>query len=218
MIVGARSVARATAVTAALWLASAAIVAQGTSDRPQMAEEVFKNVQLLKGIPVDQFMGTMGLFSASTGLNCTDCHLDESGGNWAKYADDNARKQMTRRMMQMVDTINQTNFGGRQVVTCFTCHRGASRPSVMPSIDLAVQQPAPVRAWRSHRTGARPALGRRAPRQVHHRARWCCTPRAAERLYRQGQISRVRRCREEPDGAVCRCAGASNCCQPHCVG
>ena len=143
MTVGARSVARATAVTAALWLASAAIVAQGTSDRPQMAEEVFKNVQLLKGIPVDQFMGTMGLFSASTGLNCTDCHLDESGGNWAKYADDNARKQMTRRMMQMVDTINQTNFGGRQVVTCFTCHRGASRPSVKPSIDLLYSSPPP---------------------------------------------------------------------------
>jgi len=143
MIVSARSVASATAVTAALWLASAAIVAQGTTDRPQMAEEVFKNVQLLKGIPVDQFMGTMGLFSASTGLNCTDCHLDESGGNWAKYADDNARKQMTRRMMQMVDTINQTNFGGRQVVTCFTCHRGTSRPSVMPSIDLLYSSPPP---------------------------------------------------------------------------
>ena len=57
--------------------------------RPPMAEDVFKNVQILKGIPVDEFMGTMGFFSASLGLNCTDCHVDESGGNWAKYADDN---------------------------------------------------------------------------------------------------------------------------------
>jgi hypothetical protein len=143
MIAGTWSVSIAMAVAVVVWLGSAAIVAQGTTDRPQMAEEVFKNVQLLKGIPVDQFMGTMGLFSASTGLNCTDCHLDESGGNWAKYADDNARKQMTRRMMQMVDGINQTNFGGRQVVTCFTCHRGASRPSVMPSIDLLYSSPPP---------------------------------------------------------------------------
>jgi hypothetical protein len=115
----------------------------GNADRPQMAEEVFKNVQLLKGIPVDQFMGTMGIFSAATGLNCTDCHLDESGGDWAKYAGDNARKQMARRMMQMVTTINQTNFGGRQVVTCFTCHRGAARPSVMSSIDLLYSSPPP---------------------------------------------------------------------------
>jgi hypothetical protein len=142
MVKGPKSVASAAAVTAAVWLASAAIAAQAP-DRPQMAEEVFKNVQLLKGISVDQFMGTMGFFSASTGLNCTDCHVDESGGNWARYADDNARKQLTRRMMQMVTAINQTNFGGRQVVTCFTCHRGASRPGVMPSIDLLYSSPPP---------------------------------------------------------------------------
>jgi hypothetical protein len=105
MIVGSKLFVSAAVVTTAVWLAGAALVAQGTTARPQMAEEVFKNVQLLEGIPVDQFMGTMGFFSASTGLNCTDCHLDESGGNWAKYADDNARKQMTRRMMQMVNTM-----------------------------------------------------------------------------------------------------------------
>src|SRR3954470_416243 len=84
--------------------------------KPPMAEEVFKNVQILKGIPVDQFMGTMGFFSASLGLNCTDCHVDESGGNWARYADDNPKKQMARRMMQMVTALNRTSFGGRQVV------------------------------------------------------------------------------------------------------
>ena len=37
--------------------------------RPPMAEEVFKNIQVLKGIPVDEFMGTMGFFSSSLGLN-----------------------------------------------------------------------------------------------------------------------------------------------------
>jgi hypothetical protein len=132
------------AMTAAIvWASGVAISGrQGVGvERPQMAEEVFKNVQLLKGMPVDQFMGTMGIFSASTGLNCTDCHLEESGGNWAKYADDNARKQTSRRMMLMVDAINRANFGGRQVVTCFTCHRGASRPGVMPSIDLLYSSP-----------------------------------------------------------------------------
>ena len=90
-----------------------------------MAEEVFKNIQVLKGIPVDQFMGTMGFFSAALGLNCTDCHVDESGGSWAKYADDNDLKRTARRMVQMVAAINKANFGGRQVVTCNTCHRAA---------------------------------------------------------------------------------------------
>jgi hypothetical protein len=58
-------------VAAFVWLLSVAVIgAQGARDeRPRMAEEVFKNVQILKGIPVDQFMGTMGFFSASLGLN-----------------------------------------------------------------------------------------------------------------------------------------------------
>jgi hypothetical protein len=108
-----------------------------------MAEDVFKNIQILKGIPVDRLMGTMGFFSASLGLNCTDCHVAESGGDWARYADDTPLKQMARRMMLMVNTINQMNFGGRQVVTCNTCHRGTSRPNVMPSLALLYSSPPP---------------------------------------------------------------------------
>src|SRR3954451_5994072 len=105
---------------------------QARSDaRPPMAEEVFKNVQVLRGLPVDQFMGTMGFFSAALGLNCTDCHVDESGGDWGRYADDNALKQMARRMIVMVNTINTTNFGARQMVTCNSCHRGNRTPNVM---------------------------------------------------------------------------------------
>ena len=115
----------------------------GPAQKVPMAEEVFKNVQVLKGIPVDQFMGTMGFFSASLGLNCTDCHVDESGGNWAKYADDNALKRTARRMMTMVSGLNAANFGGRQVVTCNTCHRGTRRPNVMPSLALLYGTPPP---------------------------------------------------------------------------
>jgi hypothetical protein len=113
----------------------------GLQDR--MAEQVFKNVQVLKGIPVDRFMGTMGFFAAALGLNCTDCHVAASGGDWARYADDTPLKQMTRRMMLMVNGINQTNFGGRQVVTCNTCHRGTNRPNVMPSLALLYSSPPP---------------------------------------------------------------------------
>jgi hypothetical protein len=116
---------------------------QAAPPAPPMAEQVFKNIQVLKGIPVDEFMGTMGFFATSTGLNCTDCHIDESGGSWARYADDNALKQQTRRMVVMMRTINQANFGGRQVVTCYTCHRGFSKPTVMPSINVLYGSPPP---------------------------------------------------------------------------
>src|SRR5580700_7434838 len=42
--------------------------------KPPMAEQAFKNIQVLKGIPVDEFMGTMGLFSAALTVCCGDCH------------------------------------------------------------------------------------------------------------------------------------------------
>jgi len=128
------------------WVLSVTVAGQQTIQESQgpMAESVFKNVQILKGIPVDRFMGTMGFFSASVGLNCTDCHVAESGGNWARYADDTPLKQMTRRMMLMVNSINQTNFGSRQVVTCDTCHRGTNRPNVMPSLASLYSSPPPA--------------------------------------------------------------------------
>jgi len=70
--------------------------------RPLMAEDVFKNVQVLKGIPVNQFMETMGFFSAALGYTCTSCHGNEVLGNWAKYADDIPVKRTARRMVGIV--------------------------------------------------------------------------------------------------------------------
>ena len=140
-----RTIAVVIGTTAVAWVTSIAAVGGQAAppDRPPMAEEVFKNIQVLKGIPVDQFMGTMGFFSASLGLNCTDCHSDESGGNWEKYADDTALKRTARRMITMMQAINNDNFGGRQMVTCNTCHRGTNSPNVMPSLTQLYATPLP---------------------------------------------------------------------------
>ena len=107
-----------------------------------MAEEVFKNVQILKGIPVDQFMDTMGMFAAATSLNCTHCHASDNTNSWDKYALDTPLKQTARRMMNMVNTINKDNFKGVRAVTCYTCHHGDQRPKIIPS--LIVQYSAPL--------------------------------------------------------------------------
>src|SRR5438477_12949693 len=97
------------------------------ASKPQMAEQVFKNIQVLKGIPVDEFMGTMGLFSAALTVCCGDCHTGAGTSN-PKWEDDPPKKRTARRMMQMVNEINRINFNGRQEVTCWTCHRGSERP------------------------------------------------------------------------------------------
>jgi photosynthetic reaction center cytochrome c subunit len=112
------------------------------AQRPQMAEEVFKSVQLLKGVPVDEFMDTMGFFSASTNLNCIDCHGAAAGGGWEHYADETAMKAKARKMMLMVQALNRDNFGGTPFVTCYTCHHGDMRPADTPS--LAVQYSSPT--------------------------------------------------------------------------
>jgi photosynthetic reaction center cytochrome c subunit len=111
------------------------------ADKQPMAEDVFKNVQVLKGIPVSEFMGAMGFFAASVGLNCVYCHVPESLQDWQKFAEDVPRKRIARTMIQMVNALNKNNFGGRQMVTCYTCHHGNDRPKAVPS--LAVQYGTP---------------------------------------------------------------------------
>ncbi len=102
--------------------------------KPLMAEQVHKNLQVLKGIPENQFMATMGFFSASVGETCTYCHVADSSGSWEKYADDNDQKRTARAMIGMMNAINKNFFGGRRVVTCYSCHRGGERPEVTPSL------------------------------------------------------------------------------------
>src|SRR5579871_4192954 len=120
---------------ACLLLTLLPVCAQPTpAQKTLMAEDVFKNVQVLKGIPVNQFMETMGFFSAALGYNCTNCHGNEVLGNWAKYADDIPVKRTARRMVLVMNAINKTQFGGRQAITCYTCHRGSPSPKVVPSL------------------------------------------------------------------------------------
>jgi outer membrane lipoprotein-sorting protein len=128
---------------ALVWLTSVvAAGGQAAADRPLMSEDVFKNVQVLKGITVNEFMGTMGIFSAALGMSCEDCHAADDS-NWANYATDSPKKRMARAMVTMMAGINKANFGGRQMVTCFTCHRGSDRPRTTPNLTTLYGAPPP---------------------------------------------------------------------------
>jgi hypothetical protein len=119
-------------------LAQAAV--QAAVPGQQLSDVAFKNVTVLKGIPVDEFMGTMGLFTAALSVCCGDCHTG-AGTSHPKWEDDPPRKRTARRMITMVNAINRDNFNGRQVVTCWTCHRGHLRPLVTPPIDAIYGTP-----------------------------------------------------------------------------
>ena len=139
------TVIHATGTILACLLVSAAYSQTTTAERPQLADELFKNVQVLKGIPVNEFLGIMGFFSASLGKSCVDCHDSDSG--WENYvADKNPNKRTARRMIEMVSTINKNFFGGAQGVTCYSCHRGGPSPKLTPNLTALYSPPAETEA------------------------------------------------------------------------
>jgi len=109
--------------------------------RPPLVDDVFKNVQALKGIGVDDFLLTMGIMSAAVGSDCVGCH-PSAGTDHVDWALDTPRKRTARRMVLMVTAINRDNFNGRQVVTCWTCHRGRDRPVMTMTLDAVYGEPA----------------------------------------------------------------------------
>jgi photosynthetic reaction center cytochrome c subunit len=124
------------------WLIGIAfVVGEAVSqEKPQLAEEAFHNVQVLREIPVDDFMGTMGVMSAALGFDCSECHTGAATDR-VDWAADTPRKVIARRMVTMVATVNRDNFTGRQMVTCWSCHRGRDKPAVTPSMDIVYGTP-----------------------------------------------------------------------------
>ena len=114
---------------------SAATIA--AAPRPKMAEEQFKNIQVLKGIPADQLIPAMQFITASLGVECEFCHVQ---GAFEK--DDKKAKDTARKMMEMMFAINKDNFNGHREVTCYSCHRGSTEPVGTPLV--ASEEPKPA--------------------------------------------------------------------------
>ena len=130
---------------ATVWVTGLALAAQGQAvptSAAKKAGDAFKNVTTgtLKDLSVDDFVASMGLISANLGLDCADCHPN-AGTDKADFVIDTPRKIATRRMVEMVATINRTNFAGVQRVTCWTCHHGRITPSTTISLDAWYDAP-----------------------------------------------------------------------------
>src|SRR3954453_5501595 len=122
--------------SAAVWLVGSALAAFQTqpATAKKTSDTVFKNIQVMKGVPVDDFMGTMGIMCAALGFDCSDCH-EGAGTEKVDWAADTPKKIRARGMVRMMTAINRDNFSGRQVVTCWTCHHGRDRPSTTPTLE-----------------------------------------------------------------------------------
>ncbi len=104
------------------------------ASQPMTSDQAFKNVQVLKGIPLDDFMGTMGVMTGSLAFDCSDCHIG-AGTDTVNWAADTQRKVIARKMVTMVANINRENFSGRQVLTCYSCHHGRDKPLTTPALE-----------------------------------------------------------------------------------
>jgi photosynthetic reaction center cytochrome c subunit len=93
------------------------------------AEQVYKNIQVLKGSPADQLIPAMQFITASLGVQCEFCHVES-----AFEKDDKEPKQTARKMMRMMLAIDQDSFDGHKQVTCYSCHRGMQKPVAIPVI------------------------------------------------------------------------------------
>jgi hypothetical protein len=118
---------------------------------PKKAEEQFKNIQVLKGIPAEQVFPTMQFITASLGVECDFCHVQN-----AFDKDDKKPKQTARKMMEMMFAINKNNFDGHREVTCYSCHRGNAHPAAIPAVmaDEPPQKPGELHGMES---GSKPA-------------------------------------------------------------
>jgi len=96
---------------------------------PKTASQQFKNIQVLKDVPADQLIPAMQFITASLGVECEYCHVEH-----AFDKDDKKPKVMARKMMEMMLTINNENFEGHRMVTCYTCHQGGAHPVSIPAI------------------------------------------------------------------------------------
>jgi photosynthetic reaction center cytochrome c subunit len=113
-----------------------AVVLHAAPADPKTAEQVFKNIEQLKGTPADQLLPAMQFISSSLGVECSFCHVDGK-----PEADDKKEKKTARSMMTMMASINKESFGGHRDVTCYSCHHGATHPVGLPPV-LEGDQPA----------------------------------------------------------------------------
>ena len=94
-----------------------------------------KNVQVLTGLSRPEIQRVMNEMRAGLGVHCHYCHASD---NTEGASDTKPEKARAREMIRMVIDLNARHFGGKPVVTCFTCHNGKPHPALMPPLPQPV--------------------------------------------------------------------------------
>src|SRR3954454_7152420 len=114
--------------------------------QPAFAVPPYKNLKVFpQDITRAQLLTNMKFFAQSLGVRCTHCHVGEEGKPLSTFdfaSDAKKPKATARKMLAMVHRINEQDFGvtdfANVKVTCFTCHRGSTKPLTAPPADAPV--------------------------------------------------------------------------------
>jgi hypothetical protein len=91
------------------WAQSSVSKATAAPAGPKLAEEEYKNIQALKGLPAEQVIPSMQFIAAALGVDCEYCHVAH-----ANEKDDKKPKVTARKMINMMMAINKENFEGHR--------------------------------------------------------------------------------------------------------
>ena len=118
---------------------------QTAATTEKTVEQVYKNIQVLKGLPQSQLIPVMNFMATSLGVRCNACHVNKDG-NWDYAADEKGDKKSAREMITMTMGINKNTFHGNPEVSCYTCHRGRTSVAHTVSMPLPTPEPRPSQA------------------------------------------------------------------------
>jgi hypothetical protein len=69
----------------------------------------------------------MRAWATALGVECAHCHVNEAWADGSKPA-----FEFAQRMMRMVNALNAGPLKDIDAITCWTCHRGHTRPARLP--------------------------------------------------------------------------------------
>jgi hypothetical protein len=109
-----------------------AFMARIAGHEREPAENVFKNVQWLKGVPAGTFLEIMNVgYSKALGVTCAHCHVESD------FASDEKRPKKAAREMQILhksinDQLRKLQYldsdADKRSINCAACHRGSLDP------------------------------------------------------------------------------------------
>ena len=126
---------------------------QPTFAQPPFAQPPYKNLKVFpKDVSRADLLSNMKFFSQSLGVRCTYCHVGEEGKPLSTFdfaSDAKDHKTIARDMIRLADRLNSKDLPDATglpdaKVTCFTCHRGSTKPATEPPPGAPTPVPPPA--------------------------------------------------------------------------